>query len=152
MTPVINSHTLVDGKIVPIPESVSELHAVARAMEKLPADAINPQVVEDDAIPKDRTFRNGWRQSGVAVVHDMPACRSVHRDRIRAARVQKMHEADVAFYKAIEAWIISQPNVPKALLQAIANKQALRDCTADPAIDAASTPEELKVAIPGVLA
>jgi hypothetical protein len=53
--PVINTTGEMDG--------FTEDDALARAMKKLPEDAINPQVVEESDIPTDRTFRNAWEQT-----------------------------------------------------------------------------------------
>ena len=44
-------------------DGFTEDDALARAMKKLPEDAINPQVVEESDIPTDRTFRNAWEQT-----------------------------------------------------------------------------------------
>ena len=132
--PVINT--------VPERENITEEQALERALKKLPADAINPQVV--DEIPTDRTFRNAWKAGVGAVEHDMAKCREIHKDRLRVLRAPKLAAADVEFMKALEA---GQPTS-----QIVAYKQALRDVTADPAIEAAKSPEELKAVLPSVLA
>lgn len=35
-----------------------------RAFNKLPKDAINPQMITADKIPQDRTHRNAWEHGG----------------------------------------------------------------------------------------
>jgi hypothetical protein len=60
--PVINSY--------PVPEPITEDQAVERAMSRLPADAINPQIVDVSAIPVDRSQRRAWRQNGASIVID----------------------------------------------------------------------------------
>jgi hypothetical protein len=70
VTPVINTHSVVDGVVVQIPENISEDEAVARALSRLPVDAINPQVVDESALPPDRSQRRAWRQNGASVVVD----------------------------------------------------------------------------------
>lgn len=143
--PVINTHTLVDGEVVPIKESLAEDQALARAMAKLPADAIDPQIVDELAIPTDRTFRNAWKAGVKAVTHDMEKCREIHRTALRQLRAPKLAALDVAFMRALEAGdLLSQ----KAIA---AKKQALRDVTSDPAIESALTPEALKVVRPKAL-
>jgi hypothetical protein len=117
------------------PEGFTEQQALQRAHKDVPADAIEPTVVED--IPSDRTFRNAWRQRGAQVEVDMPKAREIHRERLRRIRAPRLAAEDVNFMRALER---GEPTSPIA-----ARKQALRDAPADPAIEAAATPEELKL-------
>jgi len=73
---------------------------------------------------------------------NMDKAREIKKDMIRAERAPKLAELDVAFMRAVEAG--------DADLQAsiAAQKEALRNATADPAITAASTPDELKAVVP----
>jgi putative heme iron utilization protein len=73
VTPVINTHTVVDGVVVPVPENISEDEAVTRALARIPADAVNVQVVDESVIPSDRSARRAWRQSGASIVVDAAA-------------------------------------------------------------------------------
>jgi len=76
---------------------------------------------------------------------NMEKAREIKRDIIRAERNPKLAELDVDYMKASEAQDV-------AAMVAIAQvKQQLRDCTKDPAIDMAKTPEELKSVRPEVL-
>lgn len=86
-------------------------------------------------VPSDRTFRNAWCWTG-KVDHDMEKCRAIHRDRLRVARAPKLAALDVAQLRGQDVE---------------AEKTALREVTADPAIEAAKTPEELKAVWPAVL-
>lgn len=142
VNPVLNTIREVPG--------FTEADAEQRAWDRLPPDAINPRFVDDADIPTDRSFRNGWKDTGTAVDHDMPKCREIQREKIRSKRAKLFAEADATFAKALEAWLQTQ-NVPQAITDAMTNRQALRDAPADPAIDAAKTPEELKAAFPAVL-
>lgn len=108
-------------------------------MSKVPKDATNVQVVDETDLPTDRTFRDAWRQSGEAVTHDMPKCREIHRERLRAARVPLLAKLDVDFLRAVESGDTQKQT------DIAAEKQVLRDITVNPAIDSAKTPEELKV-------
>ncbi len=74
---------------------------------------------------------------------DMNKARAIHRDRMRAARAPKLTALDVAFQRALETG--SDTSI------IVAQKQALRDVTSDPAIEAAQTPEELKAIWPTAL-
>jgi hypothetical protein len=95
----------------------------------------------------DRTFRDAWQDDpdGVAPLVHMPTAREIHRERLRQLRRPVLEWLDVEYVRADEHGDIVQK-------QAIARrKQALRDVTADPAIDAAETPNALQRVIPEVL-
>lgn len=121
---------------------------ISRVIAKdLPHDATNVRVVEATEIPKDRSFRDAWKDEGGAITVDMSVARDIHRDRLRQERENRMAALDVAFFKALED-AVQDPAV-----QAIAaQKRALRDAPAHPSIDAAATPSDLKAAIPPALA
>ena len=131
--PVLNTRGEVPG--------FTEADAEARAWAKLPANAINPRWADDTEVPSDRTFRNAWEDSGVVSVN-MTKARELHRTRLRELRKPRMESLDVAFMRALEIG----DEVAKAAI--ILQKQVLRDVTADPAIETARTPEELKTVLP----
>lgn len=87
-------------------------------------------------VPSDRTFRGAWQFSGNAVEIDMAAARDIHRENLRQARKPLLDALDVDYMKALE-----QGGDTAAIA---AQKQVLRDVTADPRIEAAATPDELK--------
>jgi len=62
----------------------------------------------------------------------------IKKDMIREERKPKLEALDVDFIRAVEA------SDTAAQAEISAQKQALRDVTADPRIDAAKTPDELK--------
>lgn len=134
--PVVNSH--------PTRENITEEEALERALAKIPSDAINPHVVEASAIPTDRTFRNAWEDNGGVKVN-MNRARELHKAKLREIRAPKLLALDVEYMRADE----SGDAAKKAGISA--KKQALRDVTADPEIEAAQTPEELKVVLPECL-
>jgi len=76
---------------------------------------------------------------------DMTKAREIKRDMIRAERNPLLEKLDVEYMRAQEAGDTQK----QALIAA--KKQALRDATVDPAIDAATTPDELKAATPAAL-
>lgn len=112
-------------------------HVLSRS---IPLDASN--IVETDDIPTDRTFRNAWKQDGRKIIHDMDKCREIHRDRLRAARAPMLAALDVEYQRADEA---SDGQKKKDVA---ARKQALRDVTSHPDIDAAQTVDDLKAVWP----
>lgn len=90
-------------------------------------------------IPTDRTFRNAWK-ADLSV--DMVKARIILRDKMRIARAPLLADLDTQYMRADEA---NNAQQKAAITQ---QKQTLRDITALPAIDAASTPEQLKAAWP----
>lgn len=76
---------------------------------------------------------------------DMPKARDIWRDKIREERKPKLEQLDVDFMRAVEA----DDATEKAAIAT--KKQALRDATSDPAIEAAATPEALKLVRPAAL-
>jgi hypothetical protein len=106
-------------------------------------DATEVRIVNRETIPADRSFRDAWTHSGSFGV-DMPKARDIHREKLRHLRKPKLEALDVETMRNLT-------NSSK-LAEIEAQKQALRDATAYPAIDSAGTPEQLKVAIPPCLA
>ena len=99
----------------------------------------------DYEVPAERTFRGAWEanaDTGVISV-DMAVARDIWRDKMRQARTEPLAALDTAFMKALETCADTT--------QITADKQALRDAPTDPAIDAATTPEELAAVQPAGL-
>lgn len=117
----------------------SEEEFVARiAAKDVQPEATEVRIVDDGELPQDRTFRDGWALREGRVVHDMKRCRAIWREKLRAERVPKLAALDVEFMRADERGDAAK----KA--QIAARKQALRDAPADPRIESAQTPDELK--------
>jgi hypothetical protein len=106
---------------------------------------VDGQLADSSLAPSDRTFRNAWKLDGGAITVDMVKARNLHRDKLREMRKPLLEALDVEYQRADEAGNTAEK---KKVGQ---KKQALRDVTADPSIDAATTPDELKAAIPAVL-
>lgn len=105
----------------------------------------NKYSAADYKMPAERTFREAWfadADRGVIDI-DMPAARQIWRNKIREARIPELARLDAEFMKALET------NSDTTAI--VAQKQALRDAPADPAIDAATTPDELKLVKPAGL-
>src|SRR5262249_28807419 len=134
--------------LVPAPqarrESETDEDFLARVVATdLPKEASDVRIVERSVFPEDRVFRNAWRQDGSGRIDiDMEKARGIQRNRIRAARAPLLAELDVAYQRADER----EDTAAKADIAA--RKQALRDAPADPAIETARTPEELKAVWP----
>jgi hypothetical protein len=105
-----------------------------RAWNKLPEDAINPQFVEETAIPADRTFRNAWKVEAGSVAVDMGKAKDLTKDRLRIERKPLLEAQDVAFQRALETG--------SSTVEIVKEKQRLRDVTKQ--VDALTSLDELK--------
>ncbi len=100
----------------------------------------------DWTAPAERTFRDAWEATGAdtgVIGINMDKAKELWREKIRQARAPEFEQLDAAFMKALET------GADTAAI--VAAKQALRDAPVDPAIDAATTPEQLKLAQPAGL-
>ena len=133
VTPVIN--TLLEHK------NFTDADAEQRAWGKLPADAINPRWADAAEIPLDRVFRDAWEDNGGVKVN-MQKAREIHRAHLRALRAPLFAALDTEYLRADERGDITAKG------QISIKKQALRDVTKDPSIEAAVTPDELVAVVP----
>lgn len=125
------------------------------AERSIPAGATFVEMPQGWEPPTDREFRNAWRGKPTAesVAHaeeprlqvDMPHARQILRDKLRRKRIAKFVELDAEYMRADEAGDQQEKK------RIAARKQALRDAPANPAIESAKTPEELKAVLPAVL-
>ena len=98
------------------------------------------EIVEDDAIPADRFFRNAWVANGAAVDVDLDKAKSIGHDIRRTQRAEEFKPYDEVIAKQI-------PGVDAA--EAEAARQAIRDkyAAVQDAVNAAKTPDAIKVAL-----
>lgn len=94
--------------------------------------------IDERDIPVDRTYRNALRHDGKSFSHDIAHARRLHRDLIRQERAPEFAANDMAIRDAMAEG--DQNKVARA----IKRRDALRDATKHPAIEAAKTTEELK--------
>jgi hypothetical protein len=105
-----------------------------RAWGKVPDNAINPQFVEETAIPSDRTFRNAWVVEAGNVIVDIGKAKSLTKDRLRAERKPLLEAQDVMLQRALETGA--------STAAIVSEKQRLRDITKQ--VDALTSLDELK--------
>ena len=117
-------------------------HVIERSIP--PEASAVAELPDDWQPPEDRTFRNAWTmgQEG-AVDINMEKAREVWRNRMRKARAPLLAALDVEMSRAFKD--ASQQEEIEA------RRQALRDVTDDPALEAAKTPEELRLVWPEAL-
>ena len=65
-------------------------------VEDLPAQLglTDYEIVEDEVIPTDRTFRNAWVKTGATVVEDLTKSKAVGHELRRAARTEEFKPHD----------------------------------------------------------
>lgn len=90
----------------------------------------------------DRTYRDALHDDGATLHHHMGKAREIHRTKLRRHRELAFAKLDVAYHRADETGDTAEKQ------RITAAKQALRDVTAHPAIDAAQTTAALKAIWP----
>ena len=110
----------IEKVLGPLTQEQYEAHVMERSV---PADAINPRRITDDAIPANREFRNAWVDVTAAakVDIDLVKAKEVKLLELRAKRNAELEKLDREFLVALE--------VGDALGSIRARKQALRDAT-----------------------
>ena len=88
----------------------------------------------------DRTYRNAWKDAPGRTKpdHDMVKARNLHRDILRRDRQPQLDNLDIQYVQADER------NDRQAKATIAAQKQKIRDVTADPRIESAQTVDQLK--------
>ena len=98
------------------------------------------EIVEDDAIPSDRTFRNAWVMGDCCIEHDLDKCKALGHDMRRQLRAEEFAPLDK---------VISLQLPGMDMVAAEAGRQLIRDKYAQvqEQIDAAAIPDEIKAAL-----
>ena len=98
------------------------------------------EIVEDDAIPADRFFRNAWIANGAAVDVDLGKAKDIGHDLRRQKREEEFAPFDAIIMKQIPG---------NSAAEAEASRQAIREKYAliQDVIEAAETPDEIKSAL-----
>lgn len=136
------------------PETMTVEEAVARALALLPAEAMEPGVIDAAEMPQDPSFREAWRlepadggveeSAGVGgrIIIDMERAREIHMNRIRRARDTELAKLDIDFIRAIEIGDLDEQ------AEIALHKQRLRDTPQTFDLSGYATPEELEEAWP----
>ena len=122
---------------------VSVVHPTGEVpIDELPArlGLTDYEIVDDDVIPTDRTFRNAWVKSGATVAEDLPKCKELAHERRRAAREEEFKPHDELISKQIPG---ADTDAAEAARAQIRTKYA----TMQTEIDAATTTAEIKTAL-----
>jgi hypothetical protein len=98
------------------------------------------EIVEDDAIPVDRFFRNAWIADGAAVAVDLGKAKDIGHDIRRQQRSEEFQPFDEIIAKQI-------PGVDAAEAEASRQQIRFKYALIQDAIEIASTPDEIKAAL-----
>ena len=98
------------------------------------------EIVEDDVIPSDRTFRDAWRKDGTSVVENLAAAKEIAHAMRRTKREQEFKPHDDLIAKQIPG---TDTDAAEASRATIRTKYA----TMQTGIDAATTTAEIKAAL-----
>jgi len=115
--------------------------SVERALKDVP-DGVPYEIVDEDNIPTDRTFRGAWVLGDCCIDHDLDKCKEIGHTIRRTKRAEEFAPYDEVIAKQIPG---------KDAAQAEAKRQEIRvkyDAIQE-AIDDASTPEDIKSALEG---
>jgi len=119
--------------------STGELSIEEVAAKDVP-EGLPYEIVEDNAIPNDRTFRGAWIANGTAVEVDLEQAKEIGHTMRRAARAEEFAPHDDIIAKQIPGNDAAAAEVAR---QAIRDKYAAIQDN----IDAADSPEEIKIAL-----
>lgn len=111
------------------------------AAKDVPAGA-DYAIVEDDAVPADRTFRAAWVLHNGTVEHDLHKCKEIAHNMRRAMRAAELAPHDEIIAKQIPGM---DPSTAEVSRQQIRRKYE----TMQVAIDSAATPKDIKAALDG---
>ena len=124
---------------------VSVVHSTGEVpIEDLPAKLglTDYEIVDDDAVPVDRTFRNAWRKDGTSIVENLDAAKEIAHECRRAARAEEFAPHDEVISKQIPG---ADTDAAEAARATIRTKYA----TMQNDIDAASSTADLKAILEG---
>jgi hypothetical protein len=116
-----------------------ELSIEEVAAKDVPA-GVAYEIVEDDAIPSDRFFRNAWVANGAAVDVDLGKAKDIGHDIRRQQRAEEFKPYDEVIMKQI-------PGADAVEAEAARQQVRFKYALIQDAINVASTPDEIKAAL-----
>jgi len=113
--------------------------SVELALKDVP-EGVAYEIVSEADIPSDRYFRNAWVMGDCCIDHDIDKCKQIGHDKRRAARAEEFKPHDEVIMKQIPG---ADAEAAEAARAAIRTKYE----QVQTAIDAATTPDEIKAAL-----
>ena len=117
----------------------SELSIEEVAAKDVP-EGVAYEIVEDDAIPSDRYFRNAWVANGAAVEVDLDQAKTIGHDIRRTQRAEEFKPYDEVIIKQI-------PGADNAAAEEARQQIRFKYALIQDAIEVASTPDDIKAAL-----
>lgn len=114
--------------------------SIEQLVDTVVPDGATYEVVSVDKIPTDRTFRNAWVKAKGKVNIDIPSAKEIAHELRRIKREEEFKPLDDIIAKQIPG---KNPTEAETTRQQIRDKYA----TMQTAIDAATTPDEIKQAL-----
>lgn len=114
-------------------------YTILEAQKAVP-EGISCEIKNKEDIPSDRTFRNAWEKSGSEILHNMNKVKNIAHEKRRNKREQLFAPYDDIIMKQIPG---------KNLTEAENARVSIRnqDASVQSQIDAASTPEQVKIVL-----
>lgn len=131
--------------IIPAPaarlDGETDADFMARIAEKDVPAGLAFEIVDVDAVPSDRTFRNAWERNGAKVGVNITKAKGIAHSLRRAARASELTPLDI------------EATIPAKAAQAEAARQAVRDKYAamQTAIDGCASADQIKAVIAGII-
>jgi len=122
-----------------VPNATLVFYDIARVAADYPDPIVAYEKITVDDIPDSRTYREAWTVSSKTIMISMTKAREVRRTKLREERKPMLEVLDVAYQRADE-----QDDGPLKRKIA-AEKQKLRDITANPLIERAKDTAALDV-------
>jgi len=145
---IYNQDNGIPAVVMPTEEALQQHGIMAIAIKDVPSGK-KFKIIDESDLPEDACFHDAWELCSTGdsrmITVNMDKARDIKKDMIRADRKAKLEALDVEFMRAVEAGDADKQ------AEIAAKKQALRDATDDPAIAAATTPDELKAVVPTAL-
>ena len=103
-------------------------------------DGVAYEIVQDDAIPADRFFRNAWVANGAAVDVDLDKAKDIGHDIRRTLRTEEFKPYDEVIMKQI-------PGADAVAAEEARQQVRFKYALIQDAINVASTTDEIKAAL-----
>jgi len=103
-------------------------------------DGLSYEIVDDDAIPSDRTFRDAWVCTGSTITEDLTKSKEIGHEYRRAKRAEEFAPYDDVIAKQIPGSDADEAEAARVEIRA-------KYATIQDQIDAASTTGEIKTAL-----
>jgi len=119
--------------VIPAPKWLKDGGTMEKLAAKVVPEGKKYKIVEESAVPSDRTFRDAW-ENYESVTTNVTKAKEITKTRLRVEREPKLLEQDTLFMKALEAGSDTTAIVKE--------KNRLRDITKQ--VDSVSDLDKLK--------